>query len=272
MTIAIAVKVKEGIVLASDSMGTQTDDKGDVRNFCDKTAKIFQLHEDFPVGIVAYGSSTITGYPLSLLVSDFRDCLSDPAKRIDRQTYDVQKIAGRFKEVVASQCNSRASDQKTGFLIAGYSSSDGHRSAFGEVWEIVVTDGIPQKPIMIIDQHLPGLVHRGMDKPLIRMLAGFEDRELERIMKYYISDDKTISKIIRYCEYDLEAHPITDTTPIGNVAELAVFLVETTTYYTRFCCTGSDSMGVGGSVQIATISRYKGFEKVRLVTRPQIYH
>ena len=58
MTIAISMKVNDGIVLATDSASTmisvRDDDKANVVNIYDNTNKIFNLRKGFHIGAITW--------------------------------------------------------------------------------------------------------------------------------------------------------------------------------------------------------------------------
>ncbi len=61
MTIAISLKVNDGIVLASDSAGTMSVPvTGEVVNIYNNATKIFRLHKDRPIGAVSWGTASMS--------------------------------------------------------------------------------------------------------------------------------------------------------------------------------------------------------------------
>lgn len=56
MTVCIAVKTSEGLVLAADSAATITNDKGQVLSIFQYGSKLLQLG-DHPMGIMSWGGT-----------------------------------------------------------------------------------------------------------------------------------------------------------------------------------------------------------------------
>ena len=63
MTIAISIKVNDGVVLAADSASTMygKDAQGNtgIFNVYDNANKVANLHKDIPVGIITWGTGSI---------------------------------------------------------------------------------------------------------------------------------------------------------------------------------------------------------------------
>ena len=274
MTIAIAVKVAEGVVLASDSMATHTTPNVDpvtgepkVINLYDKAAKIFQFHKDICAGLVVWGSSIIAGYPLGHLLRDFEVCRIEDRHHkegINPVHYSIQEVAEKWQAFVQKRnCEcvpvQDAKKLDVGFLIGGYSQSE----SFGEVWEVRIKKGEYQKPSSIIKAGETKVIHRGMDDALTRLLEGYEEKKLKDILEKCDVCPGQISDIIESCRVGLGVPEIFDGMPIMNAADLAVFLVEAAARYTQFYREGPNS--VGGPVQVAIVTRYSGLRKILTV-------
>lgn len=76
MTIAISLKVNDGIVLAADSASTilskGPDNRLGVVNVYNTANKIFNLKKGFPIGAITWGSGSIGQASISTLTKDFR--------------------------------------------------------------------------------------------------------------------------------------------------------------------------------------------------------
>ena len=62
MTVAIGIKVAEGIVLAADSASTMSvtwsDGTSAVANVYNNACKVFNLHKQLPVGLMIWGAGS----------------------------------------------------------------------------------------------------------------------------------------------------------------------------------------------------------------------
>lgn len=79
MTIAISVKVHNGVVLAADSASTlsgitPTGQVG-VVNIFTTARKIFNLYKGLPIGLITWGSGSIGHASISTLAKDLRQKL-----------------------------------------------------------------------------------------------------------------------------------------------------------------------------------------------------
>jgi hypothetical protein len=77
VTIAISLKVNDGVVLAADSASTliEQDEEGrptDVVNVYDNANKVFNLLKGTPVGAITWGTGSIGPASISTLAKDLR--------------------------------------------------------------------------------------------------------------------------------------------------------------------------------------------------------
>lgn len=173
MTIAIAIKVHDGIVLAADSAVTipvpmmikglsplGTPEPGPVvmapGNVYNNANKLFNLIKGQPIGGMCWGSGSIGVASISTLIKDLRKRMkeshpnggSDPW-HIALENYSVESIAQRvqrFFEETIKACN--GPKPTLGFLVAGYSTG----GSLAESWVIEVKDGQVKEPTRIIFQ------------------------------------------------------------------------------------------------------------------------
>jgi hypothetical protein len=147
MTIAISLKVNDGIVLASDSASTimGRDESGNlyVINIYEKANKIFNLKKGLPVGTISWGSGSIGQASISTLAKDFRYLLEKSDKyKINPENYTIEEIAKKFKNFIYTENYVKEfKDWKEkpalGFMIVGYSSNQ----PMAEEWKIDIRKG-----------------------------------------------------------------------------------------------------------------------------------
>jgi len=81
VTIAISMKVNDGIVLAADSASAiiEKNPSGtlSVVNIYNNANKIFNLIKGKPVGLIAWGSGSIGNSSISTLTKDFRELIKE---------------------------------------------------------------------------------------------------------------------------------------------------------------------------------------------------
>jgi hypothetical protein len=98
MTIAIAVQVHDGIVLASDSASTIsiTDAAGktEIVNVYNNANKIFNLRKGLPIGGMTYGMGSIGVSSIATLAKDLRlrFCGEIPLIRIGKSIATITRL------------------------------------------------------------------------------------------------------------------------------------------------------------------------------------
>ncbi len=106
MTIAILIKVNDGIVLASDSAATilGQDPQGNIGiiNIYQNADKIFNLRKGSPIGAITWGSGSIGNSSISTLAKDFRNLISEGGNewKIDPKDYSIEDVAKKFKTFI----------------------------------------------------------------------------------------------------------------------------------------------------------------------------
>jgi hypothetical protein len=110
MTVVVAVKVYDGIVLATDSataLPLKDAKSGTVVGYqvWNNADKLFHLHRDLPVGLATWGAGQIESASISALSKDLRRRLMgrDP-NRLDWElkdpVYTLEEIANRIVDLM----------------------------------------------------------------------------------------------------------------------------------------------------------------------------
>ena|SRR5450759_2217825 len=104
MTIAISIKVNDGVVLAADSASTLSNESGVIKVY-DNAAKITNLYKGLPIGIITWGAGSIGSASTATLIKDFRNRIMrldrDSEKwAVDESNYSIQEVANKFKEFI----------------------------------------------------------------------------------------------------------------------------------------------------------------------------
>jgi hypothetical protein len=102
VTIAVSLKVNDGLVLAADSASTILSAYG-VENVYNNANKVFNLRKGLPVGLITWGLGGLAGLSISTLAKDLRVRFSgdDPARRewhLDPEAYTLAAVADRVRE------------------------------------------------------------------------------------------------------------------------------------------------------------------------------
>ena len=162
MTIAVAVQVHDGVVLASDSATTLIDTSkappDNVLNVYNNANKIFNLRKTLPIGGMTYGMGSIGSSSISTLSKDLRRRFAGEDKNfpnwhIDPDNFTIEDVAIRtrgflYDENFVAQTIAPAPGTQLGFVVAGYSSG----AQLSEVWLIEIKDGTCDPPRRIMSQ------------------------------------------------------------------------------------------------------------------------
>ena len=131
MTIAIALKVGDGVVLGADSAATLSGEGG-VANVYFNAEKLTNLVKGLPLGMASYGLGGLDGRSVTSLSKDLRQLFTgtDPAWRVDPAHYTMQWVAGTAVSAGAPEALNR--------LFRGWSS---------QVFNGMVASGIAAKNV-----------------------------------------------------------------------------------------------------------------------------
>jgi len=257
MTLTIAIKSAEGIVLASESRATV-----DVRRhlfdnakfgYYDSTHKLlpFRSPNTF-AGALAYGVGTVNRRTAYHLLPDFEAQL--PPERLS-----VEALANRLSSFLLNlwpakrQANLREPDM--GFAVAGYNEGE----AYGRLYTFL----IPSKPTpteQFSEPEAVGMIHGGYGRIVDRLLRGYDETLLSVVtgMGPFSEDQRTTLPGLLEDNNDLIV-PF-ESMPLQACVDFAVFLIRTTIDAQRF------SVGLrncGGPIEVATITRHMGLQVVQ---------
>lgn len=263
MTIALAIKVNDGIVLASDSATTmsQRTQNGEeyIINIYDNQNKVFNLHKGLPVGMITWGLGNIGSSSLTTLVKDFRKNITHIAEhKIDTDRYTVEELANKFYEFIYSERYVPAGHtQGMGFVIGGYSSESSHP----EEWLIDIDNhGQCEGPILLreADPSDFGSNWFGQPEAIARLILGHSGA-LELILQEANINSEKIKEVMQLCAQHLQAQMFVPSMPIQDAIDIAQFLIETTIKYVKYT---PGYKTVGGPIEIAVITKHEGFKWV----------
>jgi hypothetical protein len=102
MTIAISLKVNDGLVLAADSASTivsqSEEGETNVVNVYNHANKIANLRKGLPIGAVTWGSGSIGAASISTLLKDLRRRFTDDGEwHLDQGAYTIEEAANRLR-------------------------------------------------------------------------------------------------------------------------------------------------------------------------------
>jgi hypothetical protein len=261
MTIVVTIKINDGIVLASDSATTFSDEKGNAVQVYNNANKIFNLVKGLPIGGFTWGAGGLGSASISTISKDLRRRLSgsDPA-HLDwalRPDYTMEFVASRTRELLFELFKAAYPEKVPenfflGYKVAGYSAG----APLPELWDVsIVGDKCPE-PRLARNQSECGSNWDGEYEPLSRLILGVGTKFRDILIAEGVSAEEADSAVAKIRD-KLEAPILLAAMPIQDAIDLARFMVETTIGFMRF------SLGVstvGGPIEIAAITKHEGFK------------
>jgi hypothetical protein len=243
MTIVASVKVRDGIVLGTDSMtqitGVDSDGHAVFVKAYSNARKLFSLG-DAQVGVMTWGLGNLDQQSIEGVVLDFRRTALDA-------TASVGDIAQQLYDFVKPKWQAAQQASDLGFCIAGYSSPD---AAFAEVYEFV----LPRDASAVVASGADdfGLLWRGIDLPLIRLIKGVDPTLLADLLAGGMPQPD-VEALIAPREWFLSQPGM----PIQDAVNLVDYLLTTTIRTATFV---DANPTCGGPLQVAAILPATGFE------------
>lgn len=257
MTVAVLVKVHDGLVLAADSATTLIfDGSAQVYNNADK---IIQLHRKLPLAVMTWGLGQIGDASVSTASKDLRRRLMGKTPRykdwkLKPKSYTVEQVVNRLVEmfherIVAMDLPSDNPNSTLGVLVCGYSAGCDH----AEAYQVLLNAGEPK-----IDQVAAtdafGWSAFAQTEAVGRLFHGYSPNLIEALHKLVPQEShEELSEALKGEVRD----PVLRAMPFPDAIALAKFLVEVTAGYSHFLF-GPDT--VGGPIDVAGINRHEGFK------------
>lgn len=289
MTIAICLKVGDGVVLGTDSASSLIGDNDRYFNVYNTAEKTFNLVKGLPVGMMTFGLGGMAGLSIGTLARELRQRLTgeDPLHRdwkLDRDTYTIEQVAQRVKqffyeelyqaefgplpaEEVSSPDDGGEYEGETGevegtpgepvpefpllgFVVAGIPAKD----YYTQVWTVQIVGGICIGPECKSDRTASGVVQFwGQAEALYRLVYGWSPEAHQRLVEAGLSPSTADQLLVSLTDL---AHP---GMPIQDAIDLVKYLADVTVGYVRF---KQGAPTVAPPIDIAAITRHQGFKWV----------
>ena len=263
MTIALALKVGDGLVFGADSAVTVTGPAG--TNVYTNAEKVFNLVKGLPIGGVTYGLGGLQNRSMSSVIKDLRAELSDPASphALDPAAYTMAEVAGhvrrflydeRYRHEYPAASNTEAhSAPEMGVIVGGY--APGAESP--ELWAIdVAPDGTCAAPRCVASEQKASLQAGGETEAVMRLLTGWSPRILAGMIESGL--DPNVAR--QFLTSQPERQLFSPAMPLQDAIELVEYLVRVTAGFVRFA---PGHTTVAEPIDLAAITRHEKFRWVR---------
>jgi hypothetical protein len=261
MSLGIAFKGPEGIVLAADSRVTLTTEmkrQGQTAvlpSTFDNARKLLRIDGQDFVGAVTYGLGALgQEQPRTAhsFIPEFERGLE--VVRLSAQDF-AKKLSDFFMDQYAGRMPQDYSGPDMVFLVGGYDED----APYGRVFEI----GIPSRPEPK-ERHAGqgefGPVWGGQLEYANRLIHGYAPDLLSIVQKFLELSDDRKEELENHLRSALNIRIPYQFLPLQDCVDLSIFLIQTTIAIQRFIV---GVRGVGGAIDVATITRTEGFKPIQ---------
>lgn len=270
MTIAISLKVHEGIVLASDSASTVVGQgpTGPIAiNVYNNANKIFNLLKGAPIGASTWGAGAIGQASIATLVKDLRRRFSglEPDYRswtIQPSTYRIERVAEQVREFIYEEHYQNSfsdwpAKPDLGMFVVGYSAN----AMLPEEYQIdIMNNGECGPPRLLRPVGQAGMTWNGQIEAVTRLVCGFAPALPNVLSQHLGIPPDRAEATTQVLQAALNPNLIQDSMPLQDAIDLAEFLTDAAIQFSRFAPGASV---VGGPIEIAAISKHEGFRWIR---------
>lgn len=269
MSLGIMMKGTEGIVLAADSRVTLFSQLPNPPNptqtlimpaTFDNATKLLTVEGQSYVGAVTYGLGAFMTPNGPRTMQSFIPEFEGRLMQAGTNRLPVQEFAQQLSDFFMDKWNTLVArpanaGEEISFLVGGYDDA----AAYGRGFQFL----IPNTPIPV-EQNAGagqfGITWGGQFDVVCRLLKGFDMGVPEFIKAKYSLSPQDARNLFSDLEQKFAADIPYQFLPLQDCVDLAIFLIRSTITFQTFRTT--TVRGVGGHVEVATITRAKGLVKI----------
>ena len=275
MSLAVAFKGPEGIVLAADSrvtvMLTANPAMGApitgtpmlMPQYFDHARKLLTVSSQPFVGVVIYGAGAIgqqAPRTAHSYIPEFEAHLTDVCTNGEVERLSVERVAEELRIFFLSQWNAAGmpnpspdDSQQMVFIVAGFDEG----AAYGSVYQGQIPNSVTP-----IEQNANdfGVTYGGQTELVQRLLGGFDLRALSVVKDHLQLDDAAVISLQQELSKSLGLAIPCQLLPLQDCVDLSEFMVSMTTVLLTWML---GVRGVGGQVDVAAITRTEGLRHIR---------
>lgn len=262
MTIALVLRVNEGVVLAADSATTLTVQQGDstqVANVYNNANKVFNLYRGAPIGVATWGQGFIRESSISMLMKDLRAEFMNGTQAFNKDEFKVETVAHMVKKFVFDDRYVPAfaewpAKPELGLIVAGISSGE----TIGEEYAIVAQpNGAVEGPTPLAQDDHATVTWFGQIEAITRLVIGFSPALPGLLQAVYGIDPQVVMDKLPTIRDALNPNVMTDTMPLQDAIDLAHYLVDVAIRFSQYA---PGANVVGGEIEVAAMSKHEGFK------------
>lgn len=262
MSLGVVIKGPEGVVLAADSRVTLQAQRGNdppiLVNF-DNATKLLSFSEpNCYVGAVTYGSAVIGQRTAHSYIPEFEIYLQkglqeeEKSKRLGVFEFS-QKLSSFFMERWREVMPSDYSGADMTFIVGGYDPGD----AYGKVF-VFSLPGQPEPQPR--NENDFGMTWGGQLQIASRLIHGYDPGLMEILRQTLKINEQQINQLTQVLKAQLEFLIPYQILPLQDCIDLATFMIRTTMTAQGLSV---GVRGVGGPIDVATITRTEGLRYVQ---------
>ncbi|MFC1935738.1 hypothetical protein ACFLX9_03130 [Chloroflexota bacterium] len=263
MSLGIAFKGPEGIVLAADSRVTLTASRqtGQVTEtlpaYFDNATKLLRVKKQRYVGAITYGVGAL-GQPEPRTAHSYLPEFENELPEWEIERLSTEEFARRLGQFFLGRWNDAMPADYRGpnmmFLVGGYDEGE----PYGRTYEV----GIPSAPAPV--ERSPGAVFGvtwgGQTELADRLIQGF-DRAVPVLAQRNLGlTDEQRDALQAELKGKLQAPIPFQFLPLQDCVDLSIFVIRATIEIQRWMI---GVRGVGGAIDVATIDRIDGFKPIQ---------
>jgi hypothetical protein len=265
LSLGIAFKGAEGVVLAADSRVTLMAEKtqpgpAGVRFVLpatfDNATKLLFVPSQKWVGAVTFGVGAVGGAQPRTAAS----FLPEFDKELeDEPRLSVETFATKLGEFYLRQWNAQMpknvpKGNDIVFLVGGYDED----AAYGRLFSLAV----PSAPVPVEQQAGQdfGAMWGGQKAHADRIVQGFDDTVIAQIKDHLNLTDAQSADLVQHLRANNPLALPYQFLPLQDCVDLCIQLIRTTINMQRFTL---DVRGVGGQIDVATVTRMEGFHPIQ---------
>jgi len=272
LTIAIAIKINDGLVLAADSastvLGQTPDGQLQVFNVYNNADKVFNLQKGVPIGAITWGAGSIGQASTSTIMKDLRKIFTEgdeekhPGWKLDKQTYTVEAVANRLKQFVFDELYAPSfkdfphKKPDLGFIVAGYSAN----ASMADEFQIDIKEGQCAGPFPVRTREQIGMTWGGDPEALNRLITGMSGGLGVVLQNLFRLPPDQLPQVMANVQQQLQLPLVLPAMPLQDAIDLGEFLVDLTIKFSRFM---PGAPTVGGPIELAAISKHEGFRWIK---------